>query len=327
MRSMFININEFRINHPPELLSDTTNCCCSQLFSQNYVIFFFLSHRLLIAVLPFQERCVDNCAGKLIRSNHRLMGTYVQLMPRMVQRRMEEMESKMAENAKAAEAAAAAAGTEEGSGPAVPVIPAVPEGLPAAEVPVTPSPPSEVPSFVSPAVTDVAPVQTFNIPEQAAGADLVSTLSPAIGEARVMPEVPSSVLKPIDYPIELGPAASLPVKEERMTAATPLTPATETGNPSVLTNAVNGPAFTVGPPSELPLIIPEAPLPLFGAHSESVNSVPNSLETLPVLTPARLVTLSEETTVSTIAAPTLSKATERLAEPERAPEVHPESSQ
>uniref|UniRef100_A0A8C6PKQ4 Translocase of inner mitochondrial membrane 10B n=1 Tax=Nothobranchius furzeri TaxID=105023 RepID=A0A8C6PKQ4_NOTFU len=41
------------------------------------------------------ERCVDSCAGKLIRSNHRLMGTYVQLMPKMVQRRMEEMESKI----------------------------------------------------------------------------------------------------------------------------------------------------------------------------------------------------------------------------------------
>lgn len=56
-----------------------------------------------------EERCVDNCAGKLIRSNHRLMATYVQLMPRMVQRRMEELESKAAENAKLeAEAAAAA---------------------------------------------------------------------------------------------------------------------------------------------------------------------------------------------------------------------------
>lgn len=55
-----------------------------------------------------QERCADNCAGKLIRSNHRLMGTYVQLMPRMVQRRMEEMESKAAAaEAAAAEAAAA----------------------------------------------------------------------------------------------------------------------------------------------------------------------------------------------------------------------------
>ncbi|KAG7322391.1 hypothetical protein KOW79_013737 [Hemibagrus wyckioides] len=51
-----------------------------------------------------EERCADNCAGKLIRSNHRLMGTYVQLMPAMVQRRMEEMESKAAEIAKATEA-------------------------------------------------------------------------------------------------------------------------------------------------------------------------------------------------------------------------------
>ncbi|KAB5543506.1 hypothetical protein PHYPO_G00079960 [Pangasianodon hypophthalmus] len=51
-----------------------------------------------------EEHCVDNCAGKLIRSNHRLMGTYVKLMPAMVQRRMEEMESKAAEAAKATEA-------------------------------------------------------------------------------------------------------------------------------------------------------------------------------------------------------------------------------
>lgn len=56
-----------------------------------------------------EERCVDSCAGKLIRSNHRLMGTYVKLMPAMVQRRMEEMESKAAEAAKMAEAASAPA--------------------------------------------------------------------------------------------------------------------------------------------------------------------------------------------------------------------------
>uniref|UniRef100_A0AAV2J9B9 Scaffold protein ILK n=1 Tax=Knipowitschia caucasica TaxID=637954 RepID=A0AAV2J9B9_KNICA len=60
-----------------------------------------------------EERCVDNCAGKLIRSNHRLMGTYVTLMPKMVQRRMEEMESKMAENAKMEAEAAAKAGVLE----------------------------------------------------------------------------------------------------------------------------------------------------------------------------------------------------------------------
>ncbi|XP_076876208.1 mitochondrial import inner membrane translocase subunit Tim10 B [Brachyhypopomus gauderio] len=55
-----------------------------------------------------EERCVDSCAGKLIRSNHRLMGTYVKLMPAMVQRRLEELESKAAEAEKASEAAAPA---------------------------------------------------------------------------------------------------------------------------------------------------------------------------------------------------------------------------
>ncbi|XP_077593704.1 mitochondrial import inner membrane translocase subunit Tim10 B [Stigmatopora nigra] len=50
-----------------------------------------------------EEHCVDSCAGKLIRTNHRLMATYVQLMPRMMQRRMEEIEKKAAENAKEAE--------------------------------------------------------------------------------------------------------------------------------------------------------------------------------------------------------------------------------
>ncbi|KAM6907519.1 mitochondrial import inner membrane translocase subunit Tim10 B [Xenentodon cancila] len=89
-----------------------------------------------------EERCVDSCAGKLIRSNHRLMGTYVQLMPRMVQRRMEEMESKAAENAKAAEAAAAAAAPTATS-----------EASPAFQAPFTSSQPpsvtvSEVPQEV-----------------------------------------------------------------------------------------------------------------------------------------------------------------------------------
>lgn len=64
-----------------------------------------------------EERCVDSCAGKLIRSNHRLMATYVQLMPRMVQRRMEEMESKAAENAKLEAAAEASVGPESQNTP------------------------------------------------------------------------------------------------------------------------------------------------------------------------------------------------------------------
>ncbi|XP_047235397.1 mitochondrial import inner membrane translocase subunit Tim10 B isoform X2 [Girardinichthys multiradiatus] len=87
--------------------------------------------------LTMDESCVDSCAGKLIRTNHRLMGTYVQLMPRMVQRRMEEMESKAAENAKAAEAAAIATS----------------EAAPAIQTPINSSPPTQI----TPSVTKVAP--------------------------------------------------------------------------------------------------------------------------------------------------------------------------
>ncbi|KPP70270.1 mitochondrial import inner membrane translocase subunit Tim10 B-like [Scleropages formosus] len=70
-----------------------------------------------------EEKCVDSCAGKLIRSNHRLMGTYVQLMPRIVQKRMEEMESKAAEAAKpglAPDSQQPTAGT--GGGPEAPPV-------------------------------------------------------------------------------------------------------------------------------------------------------------------------------------------------------------
>ncbi|XP_029375085.1 LOW QUALITY PROTEIN: mitochondrial import inner membrane translocase subunit Tim10 B [Echeneis naucrates] len=89
-----------------------------------------------------EERCVDSCAGKLIRSNHRLMGTYVQLMPRMVQRRMEEMESKAAENAKAAEAATAAS-----NGPLDTIPPS----------PIISSPSPQSPVLLNPLAPDVAP--------------------------------------------------------------------------------------------------------------------------------------------------------------------------
>ncbi|XP_065146777.1 mitochondrial import inner membrane translocase subunit Tim10 B [Paramisgurnus dabryanus] len=79
-----------------------------------------------------EERCVDSCAGKLIRTNHRLMGTYVQLMPAMVQKRMQEMESKAAEVAKAE--AAAHGGAIENPPPVMmdtqPVPPSIP-GIPA----------------------------------------------------------------------------------------------------------------------------------------------------------------------------------------------------
>ncbi|KAG9460818.1 hypothetical protein GDO78_019332 [Eleutherodactylus coqui] len=43
-----------------------------------------------------EERCLDSCASKLIRSNHRLMASYVALMPVLVQRRMAEYENKEA---------------------------------------------------------------------------------------------------------------------------------------------------------------------------------------------------------------------------------------
>ncbi|XP_078512414.1 mitochondrial import inner membrane translocase subunit Tim10 B [Lissotriton helveticus] len=44
-----------------------------------------------------EERCLDSCASKLIRSNHRLMSAYVGLMPGIVQRRLSDQEAKLAE--------------------------------------------------------------------------------------------------------------------------------------------------------------------------------------------------------------------------------------
>ncbi|XP_067841650.1 mitochondrial import inner membrane translocase subunit Tim10 B [Heptranchias perlo] len=44
-----------------------------------------------------EESCVNSCAGKLIRTNHRLMDAYVQLMPTIVQKRISDYESKAAE--------------------------------------------------------------------------------------------------------------------------------------------------------------------------------------------------------------------------------------
>uniref|UniRef100_A0AC11CWR7 Translocase of inner mitochondrial membrane 10B n=1 Tax=Ovis aries TaxID=9940 RepID=A0AC11CWR7_SHEEP len=49
------------------------------------------------------EACLHSCAGKLIHSNHRLMATYVQLMPALVQRRMADYEAASAVPRAAAE--------------------------------------------------------------------------------------------------------------------------------------------------------------------------------------------------------------------------------
>ncbi|XP_067888858.1 mitochondrial import inner membrane translocase subunit Tim10 B isoform X1 [Heterodontus francisci] len=43
-----------------------------------------------------EESCINNCAGKLIHTNHRLMSAYVQLMPTIVQKRISDYEAKSA---------------------------------------------------------------------------------------------------------------------------------------------------------------------------------------------------------------------------------------
>ncbi|KAM9203818.1 mitochondrial import inner membrane translocase subunit Tim10 B [Mergus octosetaceus] len=62
-----------------------------------------LNHRLLTRR---EELCLDRCAGKLVRCNHRLMTAYVALMPSIAQRRAADYE---ASAARAQEAPAAPA--------------------------------------------------------------------------------------------------------------------------------------------------------------------------------------------------------------------------
>lgn len=67
-----------------------------------------------------EERCLDGCAGKLIRANHRLMGAYVALMPSIVQRRAARMEDSAERTAPEGPEASAAHAAPDGSpaGPA-----------------------------------------------------------------------------------------------------------------------------------------------------------------------------------------------------------------
>lgn len=108
---------------------------------------------------------MDNCAGKLIRSNHRLMGTYVQLMPRMVQRRLEEMESK----AKAAEAAALPPAAEA---------PQAPEGsvtsapLPQGTLSVTDTVPEAQAPLSMPAELEIPPGLNTRVPKSVAASEV-----------------------------------------------------------------------------------------------------------------------------------------------------------
>ncbi|XP_032431356.1 mitochondrial import inner membrane translocase subunit Tim10 B [Xiphophorus hellerii] len=122
-----------------------------------------------------EERCVDNCAGKLIRTNHRLMGTYVQLMPRMVQRRMEEMESKAAENAKAAEAAATPGTIGTGA-----------EATPSIQTSISSPPPTQITS----SVTEVAPEVHDSPLKPAALAIPANTVATGIGLSASAPLTP-----------------------------------------------------------------------------------------------------------------------------------------
>ncbi|NXD88709.1 T10B translocase, partial [Halcyon senegalensis] len=49
-----------------------------------------LNYRLLTGR---EESCLDGCAGKLVHANHRLMSSYVALMPAIVQRRLADYEA------------------------------------------------------------------------------------------------------------------------------------------------------------------------------------------------------------------------------------------
>ncbi|NXO44264.1 T10B translocase, partial [Locustella ochotensis] len=46
-----------------------------------------LNYRLLTGR---EESCLDSCAARLVRANHRLMGAYVGLVPALLQRRAAE---------------------------------------------------------------------------------------------------------------------------------------------------------------------------------------------------------------------------------------------
>ncbi|NWV00823.1 T10B translocase, partial [Upupa epops] len=52
-----------------------------------------LNYRLLTTD---EESCLDACAGRLVRANHRLMGSYVGLMPAIIQRRAADYEASAA---------------------------------------------------------------------------------------------------------------------------------------------------------------------------------------------------------------------------------------
>ncbi|XP_069496580.1 mitochondrial import inner membrane translocase subunit Tim10 B [Ambystoma mexicanum] len=70
-----------------------------------------------------EERCLDSCASKLIRSNHRLMSAYVGLMPGIVQRRINDYESKAAELNQSSSPESTPEALAAGEGAAVQMVP------------------------------------------------------------------------------------------------------------------------------------------------------------------------------------------------------------
>ncbi|XP_071025411.1 mitochondrial import inner membrane translocase subunit Tim10 B [Oncorhynchus clarkii lewisi] len=151
-----------------------------------------------------EERCADSCAGKLIRSNHRLMGTYVNLMPGMVQRRMAEMEKKNAELVTAeAEAAGALEGTPD----------LADQGLPIASTGGKASAP--------------APGTSEAMTASGVSVMAASVLKPAV----------------LDFSADLGPAAS-PSTPSSTSTEVKLAAASEPLVPSSLSQAVNGVGLT-----------------------------------------------------------------------------------
>lgn len=206
---------------------------------------------------------MDSCAGKLIRSNHRLMGSYVQLMPKMMQRRVDEMESKAAESAKAAEAAASAN-----------VEPAVTEASAASQTPITLSPPPEVASMLD------QPFTSMTI-------DDVGT------------EAQSSLLKPAGLDIQNDFDTAFPKSttstDVRLSAASPFTPLIETVSLPAPNEAGNGPSYIASfppPPiaglhfeSEIsaPVFMPSKPISLLEdvpIPTVAVPTVSKSIESL-----------------------------------------------
>ncbi|RXN06844.1 mitochondrial import inner membrane translocase subunit Tim10 B-like protein [Labeo rohita] len=155
-----------------------------------------------------EERCADSCAGKLIRTNHRLMGTYVQLMPAMVQKRMQEMESKAAEVAKAEAAAQGGAPALENLSTAITTTTPMPESpqIPSAPADISTSLATNVSGFgQTQSLSDVPTVpnntQTFtneSLEGLAASSPVISTSSsvPKVDGGPVLSAVEKLNLKP-----------------------------------------------------------------------------------------------------------------------------------